>query len=169
MKTKFSWYFKASNEEINDIWNNGILTVDTNVLLDLYRYHEKTRNSLLDSLSKFDKRVWLSHQAAEEFFRNRSTAICSSEKTFQDAIDEIEKLNKGLNTAKEQLKGNRIIPADISDFLSSEITPIIENAKTKIEDAHKNYPEYLKVDPILDKISSMFNNASFECVFSFLN
>ena len=50
MKEEFCWYFPPTEEEVNGIWEKGILTIDANVLLDLYRYHESTRNSLVDAL-----------------------------------------------------------------------------------------------------------------------
>ena len=80
MKKEFSWYFPISEDEIDSIWKSGLLTVDANVLLDLYRYHESTRNSLINSLKEFKGRLWLSNQAAEEFIRNSKdpldVAIC---------------------------------------------------------------------------------------------
>ncbi|HHF5913071.1 TPA: hypothetical protein ACPPJD_001548 [Haemophilus influenzae] len=43
IKDKFKWAIPLTLQEIDDIWKKAILTVDTNVLLDLYRYHPKTR------------------------------------------------------------------------------------------------------------------------------
>ena len=59
MKETFKWYFPPSKEQIKKIWKDGILTVDTNVLLDLYRYHQDTRQALLDSLNGFKGRAWI--------------------------------------------------------------------------------------------------------------
>lgn len=157
MKSEFSWYFSATEEEIDEIWKNGVLTVDANVLLDLYRYHESTRNSLLNSLENFNGKLWLSRQAAEEFFRNRTKVIISSEKTFKQATDEVETLRKNFESAVHQLKGNRIIPADVADILLKDVTPIIDNAQNEITKATSSYPNYLKNDPILDKVSRIFN------------
>lgn len=159
MKKEFCWYYYIPDGEIDSIWKTGFLTVDANVLLDLYRYHEKTRESLLDSLEKFEGKLWLSRQAAEEFFRNRTKVIVSSEKTFKQAKDEVDKLRNNFETAVSQLKGNRIIPADVADSLLQDVTPIINNAQDKIARASDSYPNFLKNDPILDKISSIFNGA----------
>lgn len=65
MKKEFNWYFKPSKDELDEIWANGLLTVDANLLLDLYRYHEDTRESILGSLEKFEGTLWLSRQASE--------------------------------------------------------------------------------------------------------
>lgn len=159
MKKEFSWYFPVSEDEIDSIWKNGLLTVDANVLLDLYRYHESTRNSLINSLKEFKGRLWLSNQAAEEFIRNRSTVIVSSEKTFKQAKDEVEKLRGHFQSTVTQLKGNRIIPADVADGLIGTIEPAISRALEEISGYKSEYPKFLQEDPILDELTDMFEES----------
>jgi len=159
MKSEFSWYFKPDADEIERIWRNGILTVDANVLLDLYRYHERTRNSLLESMQNFEGELWLSRQASEEFFRNRNKVIVSSSKTFKEAKDEIEKLRSSIESTVSQLKGNRIIPADVADQMLEEISPSIHNAQERIEEAKRNHPNFLSEDDVLEKVAALFDGA----------
>lgn len=61
MKNKYSWCFPLPEDKIKEIWDEAILTVDSNVLLDLYRYHETTRAALIEAIKKFEGRLWLSH------------------------------------------------------------------------------------------------------------
>lgn len=159
MKKQFDWYFNPTKEEIDDAWKRGILTVDTNVLLDLYRYHEGTRDSLIQSLQKFEGEKWLSHQAATEFFRNRTKVIVSSEKAFKQAQDETDKLNGSLESAVAQLKGNRIIPSEVASELEDAVRSSISRAQSKINTAKESYPKFLQDDPILKQLSEMFNDA----------
>ncbi|OJF68043.1 hypothetical protein BK026_04195 [Alteromonas sp. V450] len=159
MRKEFCWYFPVSDGDLNDIWGRGLLTVDANVLLDLYRYHESTRNTLINSLKEFNGRLWLSRQAAEEFIWNRTNVIISSEKTFKQAKDEVEKLKGNLESTLSQLKGNRIIPDDIASGLLDRINPAIDEALLKISDSKSNYPKYLVNDPILDDLTTMFDQA----------
>lgn len=159
MRKKFSWYFKAPEDEIDSVWKDGVLTVDANVLLDLYRYHENTRNALINSLRQFNGRLWLSNQAAEEFFRNRNKVIVSSEKTFNQAKDEVEKLDNHFDSTISQLKGNRIIPAEVADSLIENIKPAIDSALKKIIESKSSYPQYLKEDPILSQLVEMFEDS----------
>ncbi|MDQ8020728.1 MAG: PIN-like domain-containing protein [Moraxellaceae bacterium] len=159
MKKKFDWCLNPSKEELDSVWKNGILTVDTNVLLDLYRYHEDTRNSLIQSLEKFEGKKWLSHQAATEFFRNRAKVIVSSEKAFKQAQEETEKLSASLDSAIAQLKGNRIIPSALASELDVAVRPSISQALTKIADAKEKYPKFLQDDPILNKLLILFDGA----------
>lgn len=159
MKKKFSWYFAASESELSEVWSKGILTVDANVLLDLYRYHESTRNALIQSLKEFQGRLWLSNQAAEEFFRNRANVIVSSEKSFKQAQDEVEKLKASLESTISQLKGNRIIPEIVADGLLEKIKPALNDALESIASSRSNYPKYLEEDSILHDLSEMFDGA----------
>ncbi|EKN4739437.1 PIN-like domain-containing protein [Yersinia proxima] len=157
MKQKFSYCFEPKGDDLESIWKDGILTVDTNVLLDLYRYHENTRDSIVSNLEKFEGELWLSNQAASEFFRNRKKVITSSEKTFKDAIAETENLSKNLDGIVNKLKGNRIIPNTIANELRVSVEAAIEDTKTKIKSSKESYPKYLENDPILEKISDLFN------------
>lgn len=159
MQNKFSWYFRATDDEINKAWKGGVLTVDANFLLDLYRYHESTRNSLISSLQKFEGKLWLSYQACEEFFRNRTRVILSSEKTFKQAKEEVEKLRVNIESSVAQLRGNRIIPAEIASGLISAISPAISQAQEQILQATSSYPNFLKDDPILNQLSNLFSGA----------
>jgi hypothetical protein len=157
MKQKFSYCFEPRGDDLDSIWKDGILTVDTNVLLDLYRYHENTRDSIVSNLEKFEGELWLSNQAASEFFRNRKRVITSSEKTFKDAITETENLGKNLDSIVRKLKGNRIIPNTIAEELRASVEAAIESTKEKIKNSKNSYPKYLQVDPILERISNLFN------------
>ena len=49
------------------VWQNGIIVFDTNVLLNLYRYNEETRNELLKLMKSYQNRLWMPYQVALEF------------------------------------------------------------------------------------------------------
>jgi len=155
----FSWYFDPSDEAIKKIWDKGILTVDANVLLDLYRYHENTRNSLVQALQSFKGRLWISNQAATEFFRHRKQVIVSSAKGFRQASDDVAKLRKSLREAVDLLRNNRIISASIPEDIEKSTEKVLVAADKEIADAGAAYPDYLKKDPILDSLLSMFSKS----------
>lgn len=159
MKKNYPWYFPLSEVEIDEIWKNGILTVDTNVLLDLYRYHESTRSSLINSLKSFGGRKWLSNQASAEFIRNRKKVIISAEKTFKQASDEADKLNTNLQGSIAQLKGNRIIPADTTAQLMASVEQAIKVLREQISSAKDGYPRFLELDPVLTELTELFADA----------
>lgn len=159
MKEYFKWYFPQTPAQIKEIWDYGILTVDTNVLLDLYRYHQNTRQALLESLNLFQGRAWISHQVAEEFFRNRNGVILSSTSAFNDAERSVGEIKKVIDEPTKKLKSNRTIPDSIGKTLEESIELALNNASTEIENIKSNYPDYIKEDPILDNICSLFDSS----------
>lgn len=157
MRNEFAWYLNSSSAAARGAWEAAILTVDTNVLLDLYRYHSTTCESILTALESFGDRVWLSHQAATEFFRNRKKVISSSEKTFREAAKGLDDLDKTLAGGISKLKGHRLIPTPVLDDLSSAISDAVAKARGNLDDVTKEHPKYLEEDPVLERLLKLFD------------
>jgi hypothetical protein len=157
MKTKFAWYLNSTSPDPDLVWKSAVLTVDANVLLDLYRYHTTTRDSILSAITAFDSRVWVSNQAASEFFRNRKRVIASSEKTFSDARSAVEELKKVLDSGLSKLRGVRLVPRSLLDALNIAVSKALEDALTQISDASDKHPNYLRQDPILERLLAIFD------------
>ena len=157
MKNKFIWYFRPNDDETKKIWADGLLTLDANVLLDLYRYHENTRNSILRSIEAFNGRIWLSHQTAEEYFRNRTKVIVGSSSGFKQAIDELGKLRKNQAASIEQLQSNRIISAEMVDNFNAELLKLIDQAEKDIGMARDGFPKFLEEDTVLEQLLVHFD------------
>lgn len=129
IKETFEWAIPISDEEKSQIWEKAILTVDTNVLLDLYRFHPETTKQILNGIKSFKDRVWLSHQVASEFFKNRNKVIFDAEKNLiagKEKIDSLSKelesiLNKALDTHLDGLSSNRTISKELIDNLKNKL------------------------------------------------
>ncbi|MFJ9594870.1 PIN domain-containing protein [Streptomyces virginiae] len=52
-----------------------LVVVDTNVLLELYRFTPNARQELLDALRRLEERLWVPHQVASEYYRRRLDAV----------------------------------------------------------------------------------------------
>lgn len=159
MKKLFKWYFPNSQAQLKEIWDNSILTVDTNVLLDLYRYHQNTREALLESLNLFSGRAWVSHQVAEEFFRNRNGVILSSTTAFNETEGKLAEIRKLIEEPLKKMKSSRIIPEQIGKSLEEKFEKALHDAGNEIEEVKANFPEYTKEDLILENICKLFESS----------
>lgn len=159
MKSRFAWYYPLDEKEIKTIWDDAILTVDANVLLDLYRYHEDTRNALLKAVEKFKDRSWLSHQTAEEFFRNRKKVIISSINSYDNAIQNCSDIRTGTEESLVRLKNNRIIPDKTAESLRTVLDKALNSAQESISEAKEKHPNFLESDPILDSLTKIFDGS----------
>lgn len=157
MKDEFSWYLFSGSTSAKVAWKSSVLTVDANVLLDLYRYHSATCESILVALESFSGRIWIPRQAAVEFFRNRKKVIASSEQTFREASAAIDELDKSAAGGVGKLRGYRLVPRPALDALSGAITSAINEARANMEEAAKKHPNYLEDDPVLERILKLFD------------
>lgn len=159
MKEEYSWCFPITEDEIKELWDAATLTVDANVLLDLYRYHKDTRNALLGALKGFKGRAWISHQTAEEFFRNRKKVILSSASSFDDARKKLKEISSSAIDPVNRIKANRIIPDDVAVEFQKSLDAAIEKAGKSIDDAKETHPDFLNKDPILEALSDLFEGS----------
>lgn len=68
---QFKGFIGYSNEEFIDLWQKATFVVDTNVLLNFYKYtHNESTQSLFKVLLdlKENGRLWIPHQVALEYF-----------------------------------------------------------------------------------------------------
>jgi len=71
----FEGYRTPQRQDLHQVLKAGLVILDANVLLDLYRYGKQARNDLLKALRAVGERLWVPHQAAVEFWRNRETLL----------------------------------------------------------------------------------------------
>ena len=104
MRDIFPSFYKFDKDEAKDIWNNATFVFDANVLLNAYRYPESVAKELLDTIESYKDRVWIPHNIALEFQRNRLRVISEQRRRG----DEVRKLiESGLgNLTKEIQKLN---------------------------------------------------------------
>ena len=75
MRNTIKEFIEPTNKEKSALWKEAVFVFDTNVLLNLYRYSAKTRNSLLEAFENFKDRVWIPYQVAVEYMNRRCEVI----------------------------------------------------------------------------------------------
>ncbi|MEO9322242.1 PIN-like domain-containing protein [Nocardioides sp. C4-1] len=87
----FEYYLPSTTESTHADLTEGLVVVDTNVLLNLYRYNERTRSDLMKVLAKFGDRLFVPHQVAFEFWERREKVIHDASGMSQHYADELQK------------------------------------------------------------------------------
>ena len=146
MRNVIREYLEYSDKEKEELWNNAIIVFDTNVLLNLYRYSQKTRDILLDAMEQFKTRLWMPNHVAHEFMKNRSEVIFETIKNYEELH---KQANQFISSCSEML---RISKDDkelvkLKDYIESWIESNKENNLLVID---------VLIDPILDKILDLF-------------
>lgn len=89
MTRMFKGYTNYTIEEYKNVWENGLIVVDTNVLLNLYRYSDDTRKKMLDIFGQLKKRLWIPYQVGYEFYKNKDNVIAEACKEYDDLLKKL--------------------------------------------------------------------------------
>ena len=121
----FKGYIKYSNEEYKRIWEEAIIVLDTNILLNLYRYSDDARETIVDILKQIKNRLWIPYQVGKEFYKNKDNVM---NETFQEYDNLSKKILADLNKAKDEVnqkKDNRLKSKEkINEILDNDIKKI---------------------------------------------
>ncbi|WP_028525290.1 PIN-like domain-containing protein [Runella limosa] len=150
MKELFPGYYRKTEADIKRIWENGIIMFDTNVLLNLYRYSESTQKIILELIKKFSSQIYLPHQAALEYNRNRYEVIAEQEKAYNEFLDKIIQIQKDLQSTSK--------PPFLTNKVDKELNSVFEKVTSEVKESIDKYCDYLKNDPIYNSISELFEN-----------
>ena len=155
MKDSFPEYYASSEEELAEIWRECLFVFDANVLLNLYRYSADTRAHLLEVLGKLESRLWVPHQAALEYQKQRLNVIV-------DQIDAWQRFRRSLEDQKTELRkttADQRVPhhiresQDMIEALQVSIDDIIDKTIPRSEDCE----QLLKEDGIRAQIDTLFH------------
>ena len=125
-------YMTVTEKNYRLLFTSGLIVLDANALLNLYRYQADTRDALLDTFARLEDRLWVPHQAMSEFLKNRLSVIASR---FEEANQAIEDLDKGRLTIEEAVRrfANRFgLPRDSTEGLISPIRRTLDRVAEKI-------------------------------------
>lgn len=146
IKDSFPGYFRPTKDEFAKLWENATFAFDANVLLHSYRYSESARSSLLELISSLGDRIWVPHQFAEEFFRNRANVILEQAGHYDKAARDLRDL------LDERLKKETKHP-----FLDKKMIDSLEEIHSELVKGSERHEDLLDDDPGLNEICEVFD------------
>ncbi|MCX6318078.1 MAG: PIN-like domain-containing protein [Bacteroidetes bacterium] len=150
MKKIFRGYYKLTDTEIQEIWDNGFISLDTNVLFNIYRYSDDTRKELIRVIKKYASQLWLTNHSAFEFHKNRISVISDQIVIYDETIKTFTKLE---NDIIKNLK-----TPHLSKIVLKQFEKTIKATTKDLEKKKTFYKKLLLNDTILATISTVFNN-----------
>lgn len=154
MTRMFKGYTNYTIEEYKNVWENGLIVVDTNVLLNLYQYSDDTRKKMLDIFEQLKKRLWIPYQVGYEFYKNKDNVIAEACKEYDDLLKKTNEELVKLNGEIDHKKNNRL---KCKDELKGIITEV-QNKISEILQQEKQQKESIIGNDDIEKIIlSLFN------------
>ena len=156
MRDKFYEFYKLPKKKENEIWETGLLIVDTNVLLDLYRLGKESRKDLKKSIEFFGERIWLPYQTSLEFHRNREKII---KQLGGSKFEDFKRLlnDKVVLSLKDAFKDFQRHPCIDYSYIERRIDRFKKELEQKVDTWKKEYPFDVENDDVLEWITNKYD------------
>lgn len=153
MRDLFRGYYKPTSEEFAQIWKKCIFSFDANVLLHIYSYTPETRERFFEILNKLNERIWIPHQVAYEYQKNRLYVISDQFTAYED-IELI--LNKHFYALRSELfKDYKRHPYINTQQIVEDVDKAIEEIKTNLKQIRMSHPNYREADDLREVLSDL--------------
>src|SRR5579884_891019 len=146
MKKMFAGYYRPTDDEFKKAWETGTFSFDTNVLLNLYRYTQETRSSLLKVLDHVKARSWLPHQVGQEYFNRRADVIAGQLTIYDQLVAIITKVVEEIE--KKYKRSTQFHEAGLAHLVKQGLNRVKEDIETR----KKQQPDLLANDTVLDQL-----------------
>jgi hypothetical protein len=155
MKKTFFGYYRPNVNEFKKLWENCVFILDTNVLLDLYRYPVEAHNDLMMVLKLISNRLWVPYQVALEYQENRLIVIAEQVKKYDQVKKVLRDVQNDLNGNLDALQLKKRHSAINPENFLTKIDDSIKEFQDKLDKLKKVQPDVFKDDTLRDEIDTL--------------
>lgn len=150
MKDKFLGYYWSDEDYENEVWENGTLVVDTNVLLDIYRVSPETSEDLVKVLNAYAEkdRLWIPYQVAQEYHEDLYPVAYSQMGKFDAAYGCLKEF-------KDKINEKRNHPF-LNEEQCQDIEKMLNNIKRMFDEQQEKLKQSIKNDSLKTRIADIF-------------
>lgn len=161
LRDQFEHFYAPDEDAEKTAIQTGLVTPDTNVLLNLYRFQAGARDELFGALEKLGERLWIPHQVGLEFHRRRLDVIAEQEKYFNDTRKDLDALASDLRKRVETFGTRIALDKDRIRAIKEGISSLQKLLTAEVADAQKANEVRLKdrdSDAVLARLESLLDN-----------
>lgn len=149
-------YEDFSKEKIATIWEKAVIVLDTNILLNLYRYSESTRDNIIEVMEAFKDRLWMPYQVGIEYFNNRESTFLSIAKMGDDLKKQLDEGKKALLNVYNNKETSRH-PHLEKEEIGKRYDDAIKAVKEFIDQQTAKLHDYKAEDIVLQRLLSIYD------------
>ena len=152
MKKLFPGFYLPTEEDFKRLWDECVFVFDASMLLNIYRYSPETQTAFLTILEKLKDRIWLPHQVAFEFSKNRGKVIEDQLKAYGDVEKTLDDIYLALEQQLSSFKRHSSI--SIAETLAS-VKSGLDAAKGALAKNKEGHRDFSVDDPVGDKLEKL--------------
>lgn len=157
----FEGHWRRPAHDYKTAVRNYLVVVDTNVLLECYRFSPDARQELLRALQALGDRLWVPHQAISEYHTRRFDVVKEHIELYRRVPETLKDLkNKALQEVYTFAK-RCSLPSDAKAGLIEPLSGAFERAAAAISELGDNFDLSLEGmmedDPILNSLAELLD------------
>ena len=129
----FESQIPQTTAEMRNALATSVVSLDANVLLSFYRFSPTAQTALVEVLEALGGRLWVSHQAVREFWRNRCAAIDGRSQATETVQRGLEEGERKLPQAIDSWAKQTAVPTDIKSKVKESLRSGFADATSLIE------------------------------------
>lgn len=154
MRDLFPGYYRPSEDEFKQLWNECIFSFDANVLLNTYRYTPKTARKVIEIVNLLKERIWLPNQVALEYLKNRVEVISTQRDAYDDISSKLDALIAGLSGEMGKYRWHPYV--DTNELLQV-LSTAVERLKANLRVSKNEHPDLMEEDSHWSEITELFS------------
>lgn len=159
MHELFPAFYDLTADKLSTSWQEGIFVFDTNMLLNIYRYNDETRDRFIEILEKLNSRIWIPHQVANEYQDNRMEVIEQQLKAYSEVSQAIKNASNILDSLNHLNKKHSFIKIDELTEASKKALGAANKKLSQEQNQYKKEFENLRAsDDRREKIEQLFQD-----------
>jgi hypothetical protein len=158
VRDHFTAWYPLDDEQREKFIREGLVALDTNILLDLYRMNADARQDLLSLLKQLGNRLWVPNQVALEFHRNRFNVIYDQQDIIEKTRKVISESATKLREAVSQLRDHPVIDRRLlGDTINSAFAQINIYLDEACKEPVLSIEAARRGDPVLDAVTELLS------------
>lgn len=137
LTTGFGHHYRPVSARVIAAFRDGLIVLDTNVLLNVFRYTPSARKELLGVLEGIADRCFVPHQVAHN--RNRVKVVADRQTELQQISEEMTAIKKSVRTVINGFKNRSILRASDVPALEEAVADFLAALERAHDDAFDQY------------------------------
>ena len=159
MRNRFRSHYAPTEADLAALWKDGLVVLDTNAILNLFRYTKSTREAFIAVLDAKQSSLWIPHQVGLEFHRHRHGVVFEQKAAFEKTINALSLIQKAASKQLAELHLSRHPLIDLKD-LEAQLCANIETLQESIKEMqarHTDAEGLAEVEQTFQRISDLYD------------
>lgn len=143
--------------ELQKLWDEGLIVLDTNALLNLFQYSGQTRGDFFNVLEAKANSLWIPHQAGLEFHRRRIDVENAQTNAFQKLSSAVASAKNPVEKAlNEYTRDPSLDASQLRSTLETSLGAIQQSIDAARENHNRSITERNMNANILARITALY-------------